>query len=121
MGTGCLVVQAHLCACTTPDPQADQAALLVAPDRATYADLSEVMEQAVGVPVMLADDTLVHSSQLIIERKQHRHLEQGVVMGTDLSGPPERFTLVRNGEQCLLIKASDNSRWPLKKSVCVAE
>lgn len=105
-------------ACATPDPAQDQLARLT---ETGGEPLQQVVEKALGVPVMLGADTFINSSQLFIERKQHRHLEQGLVMGTDLSGPKEQFTLVSNGEQCFLIKRSNNSRWPLKKLRCVAE
>lgn len=105
-------------ACASPDQSRDQAARLTAPGGEV---LQQAVEAAMGVPVMLADDTLLNSSQLIIERRQRRQLDQGLLMGTDLTGPVEQFTLVRNGEECLLIKRSDKSRWPLRSLHCVAE
>jgi hypothetical protein len=108
-------------ACATPDPALDQAARIIEPSAATREVVQAAVEEAVGVPVMLADDVFGNTSRLIIERRQHRHLEQGLVMGTDLSGPVEQFVLMRNGEVCLLVRQRDNSRWPLKGVHCVAE
>ena len=102
------------------DPRADLPARLADPSPATREQVQQVVEKALGIPVMLADDVFSSSSRLIIERKQHRHLEQGLVMGTDLSGPGEQFVLMRNGDVCLLVRAADQSRWPLDVD-CVAE
>lgn len=111
-----------LVACATPaqDPQADRPARLVEPSASSREQVQKVVEKALGVPVMLADDVLSASSRLVIERKQHRHLEQGLVMGNDLSGPGEQFILMRNGEACVLVRVADQSRWPLKLA-CVVE
>lgn len=116
-------LSASLMACATPatDPADDRQARLAEPSSSTRQVIQQVVEAAVGVPVMLADDVLGNSSRLIIERKQRRHLEQGIVMGTDLSGPGEQFILMRNGEHCLLVRTSDQSRWPLKGVHCVTE
>ena len=101
------------CATADSDPRADRPARLADPSPATCEQVQHVVEKALGMPVILADDVFSSSSRLIIERKQHRHLEQGLVMGTDLSGPGEQFVLVRNGDVCLLVRAADQSRWPL--------
>lgn len=115
-------------ACAAPDcatshstlleAEADRPARFAAP---AVKQLQVTVERAMGVPVMLANDSLLNTSRLIIERKPHRQLETGLVMGTDLSGPIEQFTLMRNGDQCLLVKHSDNSRWPINEVQCVVE
>lgn len=109
-------------ACATPalDPSADVPARLAEPSSTTREEVQKVVEKALGVPVMLADDVFARSSRLAIERQQHRHLEQGVVMGNDPSGPGEQFILMRNGDACVLVRSADQSRWPVKVA-CVAE
>ena len=119
---GWLLLAVLFTACATPDldPRADRPARLADPSPATREQVQQVVEKALGIPVMLADDVFSSSSRLIIERKHHRHLEQGLVMGTDLSGPGEQFVLMRNGDVCLLVRAADQSRWPLNVD-CVVE
>lgn len=117
---GCAILWLVACATPAQDPQADRPARLAEPSASSREQVQKVVEKALGVPVMLADDVLSASSRLVIERKQHRHLEQGLVMGNDLSGPGEQFILMRNGEACVLVRVADQSRWPLKLA-CVVE
>lgn len=106
--------------CATSAPLQDQPARLTKPGAAV---LQQTVERALGTSVMLAEDTLINSSQLIIERQRRRGLGlgQGLIHGSDLSAPLETFTLLRSDDHCVLVKSSDQTRWPLEGLDCIAE
>lgn len=98
----------------------DVPARILAADDASRAALREAVKEVVGTDVMLADDALVNSSILTIERNPPRTMQtpnpQGRVMEL-----PIRLQLVKNGRQCVLIDQRNNDRFILDGVDCDAE
>jgi hypothetical protein len=108
-------------ACKVNPMHEDRPARIVNPTTESRAELKRVVSDMLfGADVALADDALTTSSVLIVERRRSRSLESPPLSGRDL-GQPERFQLVRTGEQCLLIHGSDQARYQLLETECVAE
>lgn len=86
----------------------------------SMAELHSVVTKALNVKnILLAPDALTKSSRLIIERKNHRSLQQGVMMGRNKERP-EVFKLKLKGGVCILLHPASNRSWPLLKSQCKA-
>ena len=85
------------------------------------AELKRVVSDMLfGAEVLLADDALMDSSVLVIERSRIRGLNNPPLSGRDL-GRPERFQLVTAGTKCVLIHENDQARYELPNTECVAE
>lgn len=86
----------------------------------SMAELHSVVAEALNVKkILLAPNALTQSSRLIIERKNHRTLQQGVIMGRS-EEMPEIFKLKLKGEECILLHPASSRSWPLLKSRCKA-
>jgi hypothetical protein len=93
-------------------------AVIESPTAESRAELVTVVSAALnGLEVMLADDALVNSSSLIIERKK-QHDIQGKIDSGRVMETPEIFDLVISGSSCVLIRRRDESRFDLEKAVC---
>lgn len=97
-------------------------ALLVSTDPSTHAILERAVSQALnGASVNLADDALTRQSNLVVERRPLRSLQEpGGLQGRKLE-KPEKFRLMTDGTDCWLLKLSDGSRWPLPGPRCIPE
>ena len=107
-------------ACTLADSRQDQPAVIFDSSAQSRASVQKVVSDALGMPVALADDVFADTSQLIIERQRHRNLNQGVLLGTDLSLRTEQFLLVINDQDCVLIRLATKARWLLPDVKCKA-
>lgn len=108
-----------LVACKTLDVEQDINALIVVPDAQSRTELVSVVSGALdNAEVTLADDALVHSSRLIITRKQHQSIENGELLGRSYE-LPEHFNLVLNQGRCMLVRQKTAERWLLKQTRCV--
>lgn len=84
----------------------------------SHAELVRVVSNALnGIEVTLAEDVLMKSSRLVIERKQQRNL-QGRIDGGRILEPPEQFRLVINGSRCELVRLADDAHYVLKETSC---
>ena len=93
-------------------------AVIVQQSEESLAELHSIVTQALNVKkILLAPDVLTHSNRLIIERKMHRTLQQGVVMGRS-EEMPEIFKLKLKGKECILFHPASNRSWPLLESQC---
>ena len=95
-----------LTGCQTVNADYDQPARIVNPDADSRAALQATVNEALGREVMLADDALTGSSMLVIERWLPGTMEDPVPEGLILERPIQ-FQLVRNGDDCVLIRKSD--------------
>ena len=113
---------ACLCAgCSTAEVSSEVAALRIDADSRSTAELENVVSSALGGRrVSVADDALTSSSSLIIERAKLRRVDAPPELGRDLS-EPERFRLVRDGNQCFLVHERTGLRWLLTDTDCAAE
>ena len=107
-----------LAACRSPIAEKDISALIVEPTANSSAELLGVVSAALDhAQITLADDALVYASQLIITRKQHKNIQNGV-LGRSYE-LPEHFDLVLNQGRCMLIRQKTGKRWQLKQTRCV--
>ena len=84
------------------------------------AALQATVNEALGREVMLADDALTGSSMLVIERWLPGTMEDPVPQGRILEKPVQ-FQLVRNGDDCFLVRKSDGARYVLSSTNCEVE
>ena len=104
--------------CGTLPAGTDLPAVLVSPDAQVREELQQTVASALnGAPVTLADDALVRDSTLLIERNQARDANGVPLSGREL-GRPEKFQLVKNGKDCVLIHEGSGKRWTLKHAKC---
>ena len=109
-----------LVACKTVTPDVDQAAVIVNPDAASRAALQEAVDAALHTDVTLADDALMETSILIIERKVPQSIEGSPAQGRNME-LPFQFRLVVTGSECILIDQRDLSRTVLADTDCSVE
>lgn len=110
-----------LYACSTPSVSQDISAVISNPTEESRAELQKVVSKALnGIEVKLAAHALTQSSLLTIERRPVRDSQGRRIMGREL-GKPHQFRLVKNGSKCILVRLSDDSRWELPKTNCIAE
>ena len=107
-------------ACQTVEADYDRPARIVSPDAASRAALQAAVNEALGTEVMLADDALTESSWLAIENWPAGTMDNPVPQGRILEKPIQ-FQLVRNGDDCVLIRQSDRARYLLADTECEAE
>ena len=112
------VVASAACSCGTLPAGNDLPALIVSPTAQGRAELQQVVSSALnGSAVTVADDALTRDSTLIIERNQPRDAQGVPLSGREL-GRPEKFQLVKNGKDCVLIHEASGKRWTLKHTTC---
>jgi len=108
-----------LAACHARGAGPDVPAVLTDPTAESRAELLRVVKEALhDPPLTLADDALVHSSELVVERVVRRDAS-GVPLGGREQGRPERFRLVRSGESCVLVHEGSGRRFTLAAATCV--
>jgi hypothetical protein len=112
-----LLVLLTVTGCRTAAMAEVEPALLVEPTLQTRAELQRLVAAAVGGDVTLSESALTDSHLLVIERKRHVSIDGTRIQGRDLAAP-ERFMLVRDGEECLLEYDRTGERWPLAGAVC---
>lgn len=116
-----LAAAAGLAAChIVVDPPAQPAAVLIAPDSATRAELVDAVSRELHAasPVRLADDAFVNSSELIIDRDMPRDAA-GLPLEGRVRGRPEHFWLRLVGQRCTLVHEGGASV-TLQTAHCVA-
>ena len=109
-----------LTGCQTVDTDLDRPARIVNADADSRAALQAAVNEALGTEVLLADDALTGTSLLTIERWPTGTMDNPVPEGRRLDKPIQ-FELVRNGDDCVLVKKSDGARYPLRNTDCAAE
>lgn len=106
-------------ACVAPNA-AETPGVLVEPDDAARAELAGIVAAAVGSDtVLLADDALITTSWLVIERAVPRGLATPPISGRSLE-TPSRFRLFVIDTRCVLEHEGDGRRWTLTESRCRA-
>ena len=115
-----LLALLSLAGCKSLAEQSMRDALIEYHSEESMAELHSVVTEALSVKkTLLAPNALTQSSRLIIERKTHRTLQQGVVMGRS-DEMPEIFKLKLKGTECILLHPASNRSWTLLKSRCKA-
>jgi hypothetical protein len=104
------------CAASAAPP--DVPAVVTNPSARTRAELQRMVGALLGDPaILLADDALVTSNTLLVERRRHRDGAGRLLDGRD-TGRPERFDLVRQGRRCVLVHAGSGERRMLRTARC---
>ena len=106
--------------CQTVATDHDQSARIVNPDSTSRAALQRAVDLALGTPVTLSDSALTDSSVLTIENWPTPTMDNPVPQGRVIEMPIQ-FRLVKNEEQCILVRQSDRSRYVLDNTTCVPE
>jgi hypothetical protein len=107
---GCMTSSAH-----EPVP-----ALIVGANAASRAELQHVVSQALRrQSVLLADDALTSSSELIIESARPRDSAGRLLNGRELRAP-EHFQLLVDGQRCYLRQISTGRQFRLLATRCSA-
>lgn len=111
-----ITAAAWLAGCNNLPTQVEQAALIARPTAESLAEISGVLEQALGPrEILLSPDVLTRSSILA--------LEQGGGLAGAATGRvlemPERFELVISGERCFLVRSRTGQRWALEQTECI--
>jgi hypothetical protein len=108
--------------CQTPRNQGappEVPAVIVRPTAASRAALARAVSAALdGVKVTLADDALTRESVLVLEHTPRRDPYGRPLSGRDL-GMPERFQLLKRGDQCVLVHERTGRRTTLLATSCV--
>jgi hypothetical protein len=117
-----LLLGSALAACSHFEATAEAPARLVDPSPTVRAELEAALVEALGAsPAALADDALVDSSQLILERAALASRGNSALTGRTLEPATERFVLVRAGTECVLTRPSDGWRRSLPAARCEPE
>lgn len=82
--------------------------------------LHAAVKAAVKTDVYIAHDALTESSVLVIELSPPRRLDVPV-SGDRIYTAPLRFTLVKKGDECVLVDGRDGGRYPLQNTECAPE
>jgi hypothetical protein len=107
-------------ACRTVQARQDTPAVISEPTTQTHAELVQAVSAALGgATVTLADDALTRDSTLVLERTRRLDPNGLPVNGRDL-GSPERFRLVKNGAECVLVHENSGRRFALAQTACAA-
>jgi len=78
------------------------------PSRESRAELARAVSGTLKAPVTLAHDALTRDSVLIVQKRS---------TGRDL-GPPERFQLLKRGNDCVLVHEGTGKRETLASTTC---
>ncbi len=96
----------------------DVPAVLTHPTSESRAELQRIVSEALHRPsVTLADDALTADGTLVVARTVRRDAQGRPLQGRE-TGQPERFHLVRNGADCVLVHDTSGRRWTLKTATC---
>jgi hypothetical protein len=88
-------------------------------DANSVAEITAIISSALGTQqIQLGDVLFINTNKLVIQRKQHRNLQQGVVNGRDLQVPTLFLLSIEDG-QCQITQASNQQSWPVKRATCV--
>lgn len=110
--------QLALCACAAPALEPERRALLVAPGAEVREELRRAVGDAFhGAPVVLADDALTTSSELIVERTPVRDASGRILSGRD-EDRPQHFHLLTAAGACILVHDASGRRTVLKTAHC---
>jgi hypothetical protein len=98
----------------------DRPAVVTNASANTRAELQRIVGEIVGDPqIALAEDALVNSSTLIIERAMRRD-PNGLLANGRETQRPQQFELILHGSRCMLVRSATGDRWFLRDTKCRA-
>ncbi|NDI86260.1 hypothetical protein [Undibacterium crateris] len=107
-----------LSACQLTGAAGLQPAVLTQPGTASSQELRRVIIELSGFSsVILAEDDLTRSSELVIERRHQYRPNGDLIQGRDLE-PPQRFRLLQSGAQCWLLHLNSGQQRQLQGLSC---
>jgi len=107
-----------LCACAAPTLEPEQHALLMSPGAEVREELRRAVSDAFhGAPVVLADDALTTTSELIVERTPVRDASGRILGGRD-EDRPQHFHLLSASGACILVHDASGRRTVLQTAHC---
>jgi hypothetical protein len=119
MGVLVAGVAGGLVACQTVATDADQSAIISAPNEASRAALRLAVNTALNTNVTLADDALTDTDLLVIEHTPPQSIAGSPAGGRTMDAPIQ-FRLVINDGECVLVDQRDESRYLLANTHCTA-
>jgi len=106
--------------CKTAPVRSDVPAVVKDPGPRSVAELAKIVSAALnGASVTLADDALTKESTLVIERAPQKDPSGLPAQGRE-TGKPERFQLVKSGEDCVLVHEGTGRPYRLLETTCSA-
>ncbi|MGX5200820.1 hypothetical protein [Aliikangiella sp. IMCC44632] len=94
-------------------------AKIVQHDASSRAEIAAIISAALGTQqIQLGNALFLNTNKLVVQRKQQRNLQQGVINGRDHQVPSLFLLSIENG-QCKITLESSNKSWPLKRATCV--
>ena len=113
-------VLGSLGACKTAPFRQESPAVILEPSPRSREELAGAVSTALnGVSVTLADDALTRETTLVLERAKHRDPSGLPAQGREM-GMPERFRLVKDGADCVLVHERTGQRFTLRETTCAA-
>lgn len=106
-------------ACAQVPARAAQPAVLEAGDEFSHAVLAATLQKVLGRPVTLAPDALTRESSLVIEPVPAR-VDGQRIDGREMTPRIERFTLQKQGANCVLLREGNPEPVPLPGAHCRA-
>ena len=115
------VLTLSACAQVSPAGAADAPAVLVQPTDASRHALSISVARMLGVTsVAVAQDALLQTSLMVIEKNRPRGADGIQLSGRDYD-QPEQFRLIKSGNSCVLVKLRTGAREVLLDTQCAFE
>jgi len=105
--------------CQTVATGYDKPARITDPTDDSRAALQQTVNAVLNTNVTLADDALTDSSLLIVERVMPKSMDGSPAQGRTME-MPYQFSLIINGDDCILIDQRDESRHVLQDTSCIA-
>jgi len=113
---GC-VLTAVTAACASAASEKGEPAVLSKTSPDIRAEITDVVSKALhGRNVLIADNSLMMTNRLIIERRNAVH--NGITVMTRDDPMPDHFRLMISGTSCSLVHEQTGKAYPLSKVVC---
>lgn len=108
-----------LTGCRSMTTYADLPARITNPTDASRNALQMTIDDALNTSVLIAEDALMSSDTLTIERRAPGSIQRRPATGRNMDRPI-RFRLVVDDSACILIDTRDDSRHLLGSTTCIA-
>lgn len=93
-------------------------AVISAYSEETHKEIELTISKALGRgPVLLGPDVFLRNDVIIVERKQRRSIDGGMLQGRSMERP-EKFRLVIKESRCVLVHLKSKNYYPLTNLSC---
>lgn len=106
-------------ACASSASEKEKPAVLSISSPDIRAEITDVISKALhGSNVQIADNSLMETNRLIIERRNAVH--KGITIMIRDDPMPDHFRLMMSGKSCVLVHEQTGEAYPLNMAVCKA-